>query len=316
MELRQLRYFAAVAEELNFGRAAARLHIAGPSLSQQIKTLERDLGVRLFDRDRRAVALTVPGRALLADVHALLENADRLRRRAAELSGAETVRLGYVSWRPADLVERVAPVAQVHVDAWVLPSHTQAARVADGSLDLAICWAPAADLAALGLHATLIGADRLYAIGEGPDASPVPAREVAVLLDADTDTWSSWNVFAARFASETGAEPVRIEDGGITGPAYFAHVRRLRRPVLNSPKERHHAATLPQGLLRRPVVHPTPYWTWSLVSRRDEPRASVQAAIRALTDGVDPGTLGIDAPGIWLPPADPHYAASRSGSES
>ncbi len=80
VELRQLRYFLAVAEELNFGRAADRLLSAGPSLSQQIKALENDLGVRLLDRDRRSVALTPAGAALLPPTGALLERADDLLR--------------------------------------------------------------------------------------------------------------------------------------------------------------------------------------------------------------------------------------------
>ena len=95
MELRQLRYFVAVAEELNFGRAATRLLIAGPSLSQQIKALERDLRVQLFLRDRRSVALTPIGASLLPHVRALLERAEDLRRRAARLSGSEPIRIGF-----------------------------------------------------------------------------------------------------------------------------------------------------------------------------------------------------------------------------
>lgn len=303
MELRQLRYFVAVADELNFGRAADRLRIAGPSLSQQIKALERDLGVRLFDRDRRSVALTAHGEALLPGARALLERADDLRRHAAELSsaGTEAVRLGYVSWLPADLAERVAPVARLRVDTWVLPSHAQAARVADGGLDLAICWVPAADLAAHRLREDLIGADRLHAVAPGPDTAEVAAKDVVVLLDADTESWSSWNLFAARFARAVGAETVRVQDGGITGPAFAEHVRRLRRPVLNSPKGQ--AAPLPGDLVRRPVVRPAPHWPWSLVARADERRASVLEVIRVLTSGA--AGLDLDDGAAWFPADGP-----------
>ncbi|MGA5463383.1 LysR family transcriptional regulator [Mycobacterium sp. NPDC050041] len=289
MELRQLRYFVAVAEELNFGRAAQRLRIAGPSLSQQIKALERDLHVQLFDRDRRSVRLTATGAELLPKVRDLLARADDLRHAAVQLADTEPVRLGYVSWRPADLVERTAAVAQLHVDTWVMPSHAQAARVAERAIDLAICWVDEDDLAALGLRADIIGADRLYAVAPGPDASEVDARDTVVLLDADSASWSSWNRYAECFARDSGAKAVRIDDGGITGTAFFEHVRRLRRPVLNSPKDR--TGSLPPDLVRRPVVRPQPYWPWWLVWRDDEPRAAVNAVIAALATG-SPATRG------------------------
>ncbi len=303
VELRQLRYFVTVAEELNFGRAADRLHIAGPSLSQQIKALERDLKVQLFDRDRRSVSLTPGGATLLPEARALVNRADALRRAAAGLSPTEIVRIGYVNWCPTDWAERAAGVAQLRVDAWVMPSHIQAARVAKGGLDLAICWVQHADLEGLRLRARIVGADRLYAVDVGTDGSPVDAGSVLALVDADEASWESWNRFAEQFADEIGAPLERVDGGGVTGPTFFEHVRRLRRPVLVNPKGLQ--TPVPPGLIARPIVNPTPCWTWSLVLREDEDNPTVHAVVDALTRATGP--LGLD--GVWLPKDDPYSAA-------
>ena len=93
MELRQLAYFVAIAEERNFTRAAERIPIAQPAISQQIRRLEAELGEPLFLRDRRGIQLTPAGQALLPHARAALQAADGGREAVAALSGLLTGRL-------------------------------------------------------------------------------------------------------------------------------------------------------------------------------------------------------------------------------
>lgn len=85
IELRHLRYFVAVAEELHFGRAAARLNISQPPLSQQIQILEQQVGARLLARTNRSVALTAAGRQFLADSRQILGLVNEAAARAERL---------------------------------------------------------------------------------------------------------------------------------------------------------------------------------------------------------------------------------------
>lgn len=302
VNLRRLQYFLAVAEELNYGRAARRLRIAGPSLSQQIKSLEHELKMQLFERDRRSVTLTQSGAALIPHVRALLAHADEFRRRAGDLVYPQRIRLGLVDQCRPDWMQRMSGVASISVDTWLLPSHTQATRVSVGSLDVAICHVHAADLKALGLAAQLVGADRLEAISAGSDRSPTSAKDTAILIEADVSSWMSWNNYGQEFADATGASKVEIEDGGIAGRAFFDHARRLNRPILNSPRST--TEQLPKDMVRRPIVEPAPLWTWSVIWRRADERPIVRTLVNALSKGI--ATPDLTCGAQWLPPYDPH----------
>lgn len=307
MELRQLRYFVAVAEELHFKRAAERLYISGPALSQQIVALERDLGADLLVRDRRSVALTEAGRTFLTDARAILAMADDARRRLSKAAAASApLRLGYVSWLPDDVHAIVGSAAALRIDEWVLPSHAQVARVAEGTLDLALARVSGEEATQRELTAHLLRIEPLHAVLPGMSSTEIVAAEtVTVLLDADESAWSSWNRFAERFSRDSGARIVRIDDGGIAGEAFYAHVRRIGRAVLATPKR--HAAVFPPSLGQRPVADPVPLWTWSLLHRADDERPSVRRTVDTLLAVARVRDWLLPPRGHWwVPPDDPH----------
>ncbi|GAA3543425.1 LysR substrate-binding domain-containing protein [Amycolatopsis ultiminotia] len=111
MELRHIRYFIAVAEELSFGRAAARLHIAQPPLSVQIKDLEKDLGVKLFDRTSRTTTLTHEGEVFLGEARQIVDQVGRARHAVHQVAAGALGRLcvGGIPYAFAEELPRIIP---------------------------------------------------------------------------------------------------------------------------------------------------------------------------------------------------------------
>lgn len=157
VNLRRLTYFVAVAEELHFGRAAARLHMAQPPLSQQIQELERELGVRLFDRSTRSVTLTDAGRLLYPDALDLVVRSTGVRRRMEEVRSGEggVLRLGFVDSASYEVLPRLLRAHRrrwpsVRFELRSLSSDQQVDALTRGAIDLGVArTTPAAGMEAI-----------------------------------------------------------------------------------------------------------------------------------------------------------------------
>lgn len=187
MELRQVRYFLALAEECHFGRAAARLHVAQPALSQQIKQLERELGTALFHRSTRHVDLTEAGRDLVGYARALLAEEQRARAHMAELAGggAGRVSVGFIGTATYDVLPRVSRTVRARLPGISLELHGEVLtpQLLDGLLtgayDLAVCRPDTAGTAQVRTAPLLT--ESLMAVL--PARHPLAARPVLPLRD-------------------------------------------------------------------------------------------------------------------------------------
>jgi DNA-binding transcriptional LysR family regulator len=145
MELRHLRYFVAVAEEQNVTRAAARLHVSQPPLSRQIRNLEEELGVALFDHEARAVRLTEAGRVFLAEARVVLQRAEGAVQMARDTAGGKRgeIQIGYAPSLTVELLPRALRYFRksnpgVRVQLHDLSTQEMLHRLRDGKLHAAL----------------------------------------------------------------------------------------------------------------------------------------------------------------------------------
>lgn len=183
MELRHLRYFVAVAEELHFGRAAGRLRIAQPPLSRQIQALEEDLGLLLFERTSRQVSLTAAGVVLLEHTRRIFDSIDHAVHEARRASVGQTGRIVVAypsSFASSGLTELVrdfrAQYPDVEVALRELPPQMQVEGIRDHSVDVGFVRAP---LDEPGLLSELVRSEAL--VVALPTGHPLAARRVIAL---------------------------------------------------------------------------------------------------------------------------------------
>lgn len=189
MELRTLRYFVAVAEELHFGRAAARLHMSQPPLSRAIQQLEADLGTPLFRRSSGGVSLTAAGSALLKEARALLEQTEQIRARVAAAAGTATLTVGILSDSQDPDISRLAaayrrrhPNVDVRIREADLTDPTCGLRA--GLVDVALTRGPFDET---GLRVHGLRSDPVGAVLRADD--PLATRDELKLADLADRRW-------------------------------------------------------------------------------------------------------------------------------
>ncbi|MEV7076381.1 LysR substrate-binding domain-containing protein [Streptomyces sp. NPDC093990] len=189
MELRTLRYFVAVAEELHFGRAATRLHMSQPPLSRAIKQLEAEVGALLFARSPAGVALTPVGTVLLDEARALLEHADRVRVRVSAAAGMTTLTVGILGdgtdpgvARLAAAYRRSHPGIDIRIRDTDLTDPTCGLRA--GLVDVALTRSPFDETA---LTVRVLRADPVGVVLRADD--PLARRDRLRLAELDDRRW-------------------------------------------------------------------------------------------------------------------------------
>ena len=289
MELRQVRYFLAVAESRHFGRAAERLQVVQPAVSQQVSRLERELGVRLFNRDTRNVSLTAEGAAFLKHAPEILAAVERAAAAAREARQADRVlRVGTGSGLGDLLGAVLAELSATHQDLSIeltrLKEPGRLRELAAGRLGAAVIRRSFADLpSGLSLH-QIVTEPLVAAL---PATLTTPARRTVRLSElasvpARLPSREENPVLAAAIdlaSQRTGVGVRRLPHGTDEDMLALIGANPPSWTVFYPAKARTLARAAPRGVAFRRITSPQITITTSLAIRDDSPdaRAFLQA---------------------------------------
>ena len=284
MELRQLRYFVILAEELHFGRAAAREHIVQSALSQQLQRLERELGVLLIERTTHHVQLSPAGAAFLIEARQILAHVDRAAvaaQRAARSTPSLRVGIVDASYDSMPLIlhaiQQRFPDLEIHQVEAGVPEQFQ--RLMDGRLDIGLgraSLAPptvASELFRLDPLGVLVAEEHRFA-----ELSVVPVASLAAepLLLAEEERAPEFNQFVIELCRSVGFAPTPYR-GTVESIRASLDLVVGQQCVLCAPSS---CVSPPAGIVWKPLVAPPSRYPWSVLWRVGDSSQHVRALVR------------------------------------
>jgi len=283
MELRQLRYFVTLAEELHFGRAAEREHIVQSSLSQQVQRLERELGVRLLERSTHHVALTGPGVAFLVEARQILAHADRAVEAAKNAaSSSAPLRVGIID-SSYDSMPQILHEVQARYPGLVIhqveaSAPEQYQQISDGRLDVGVGRAAHAppQIASLLFRQDPLG----VLVPNGHPFAELVGVSVAALareplLLAEEARAPDFNQFTVEMCRTAGFTPT-VYPGTVESIRAAAALVAQGRCLSCVPSSC--IAALP-GTTWRPLTEPASDYPWSVLWREGDDSGHVRAVV-------------------------------------
>ena len=296
IELRHLRYFVAVAEELHFGRAAERLHIAQPPLSQQIKQLESELGFTLFHRTKRSVRLSEAGIVFLSETRRLFRQLDQAVEAGRQASRGESGQLviGFVSSAAYNVLPELLrafrlAAPEVRLELHELPTNEQLNWLRAGKIDLGLLRPPVDDQA---LHLqTIMREPMVVALPETHSLAAHAqinwldlANQAFILFPRPLSPHAYDQIISfcqqAGFSPNIGQEAMQMQTivslvaGGIGLSIVPVSLQNMQRT----------------GVVYRPLAEPTPYAEVAVVWRQDD-SVTIRRFLTTLTQVMQPLNL-------------------------